>query len=323
MGRERLHTGEVGLPGTGDTINAGGVKLRNNMEELFATYSDHRLMDVVKDATEDEVWALIHSACYYQHYPLSHFADEIDSGRCYDIDSSLGDWNIKLPEIVTNIPLVNDKKFARRGERINFQDSAKSWPESPVTVTAYAGQTIEGKSSVTINEPFRHIDFIAGKDGNWLMKATAISGKSGKALIDKTVTIINTTERIEIGSVDSYDSVKLMVYAEQYDAALLKNTNWSSSEMLLLNNQHELYMTQFAVSETASLYSIAPVVVDEIMYLDVTPNPGVTRLNFTLHSIQVVKQSALFQFPVRKSSIMPWSVRTTVSSQSALDYDIL
>ena len=68
MGLKRLDTGQISVPGSGDTIHDGGNKLHDNFDELYTQFSDKRLDRVVKNGTEE--WITPHGTGYYQHYPF-------------------------------------------------------------------------------------------------------------------------------------------------------------------------------------------------------------------------------------------------------------
>lgn len=248
MGRKPLNTGQVSVPGSGDTIHDGGNKLRDNFTELYNAFGDQRLSGVVKSGSEE--WIRPHATGYFQHKPLSFYASALTPGSMYDIDSTLsaGYFPVRLPVI------GQQNGQAKRGERIVLQDTISSWGTVPVRVEASSGQSITGSSQdgyYRLNENRLRATFIVVNDElgseRWSVKVESVAGNEGAD--------INTTQeipygglaRVDLHATSSYNTVKVLVYAESVNISDQQVAKRSCFEMHIMNAGGDILSTRYAV----------------------------------------------------------------------------
>lgn len=215
MGRKRLETGEIAVPGSGDTIHDGGNKIYDNFEELYLAFGDQRLNKVTKSTGEEYITP--HATGYYQHLSLSTYASPVASGSMHDIDST---YSVSyFPVILPTISQSNG--YARRGEQVVIQDSKGTWGDVPVRVAPASGQSITGANAsgyYMLNENYTKATFVVVDDDSgserWAVRIEGISGEVGANVEQSMAVKTGETYRLDLFNVDNYSSIKLMVYAE-------------------------------------------------------------------------------------------------------------
>ncbi|CAM0100082.1 baseplate wedge tail fiber protein connector [Vibrio phage K567] len=318
MGRSRLETGTAGSVGTGDTIHNGGNKLRDNSDEFYHINADFELTEAGEPyipAVNDSA-PRPHAGGYWQRIPPSTTAGgsggpnaanlltSIVTGGKYDVDtSSLGGgavMTLNLPKIGTSAGQ------AKRGEKIEFQNTTATLDTNPVVLRASAGDAIVGASETNgdqiVRTNYAQITCTVIDDGTgiagtpqWGFKIEPIIGDFGAPVNDTIYTIPDTVTRsLALFDVLSYAAVKLMVYAENSDPAQGGIvTRRTTSEMLLLNNITNAYIDEYSVINTDSdfgnLLSIVPRVADGVVYVDITSNDD--NVSMAIKSIETIRLS--------------------------------
>ncbi|WVX87471.1 baseplate wedge tail fiber protein connector [Vibrio phage EniLVp02] len=248
MGRKRLNTGQVSVPGSGDTIHDGGNKLHDNFDELYLAFGDQRLFRVAKSGTEE--WITPHATGYYQHKQLSEYATPVLSGSMHDINSlnSAGHFPVLLPTI------GQTNGAARRGEQVKLQDTSSSWGIVPVKVTPSAGQAITGADStgsVTLNESDTRATLVVVDDApgseRWALKVESVSGTGG-ASVNTSVEIPKTGgfSRVDLMETANYNTIKLMIYGESKEDDTGLITRRTVKEILIMHTGEDTYAVPYA-----------------------------------------------------------------------------
>ena len=300
MGRKRLNTGQVSVPGSGDTIHDGGNKLHDNFNELFQAFGDQRLSRTVKNGTEE--WITPHATGYFQHLSLSTYASAVPSGSMHDIDSSLSAGY--FPVILPIIGLESGK--ARRGEKIIIQDSKGSWDAVKVRVSPSSGQAITGSDSdgnYILNESktvatFTVIDDSIGTE-RWGVKLSSIDGNEGAEVSESRLIPSGSAARIDLHNRTNYNSIKVLCYVESRNIDTQVVEKRSTFEMHIMNTPTEVISSRYAVlntHENDSLVEATPV-----MYIDaalrekvaidfLSTQPSTNIVSVTVKSAGSIKQ---------------------------------
>lgn len=249
MGHKRLDTGQVSIPGSGDTIHDGGNKLHDNFNELYRAFGDQRLERRVMRG--DEEWISIHATGYFQHKPLSEYAVAVKSGSMHDIDSTLsaGHFPVRLPTI-GKLP-----GQARRGERVILQDTKGSWSSVPVRVEPASGNNITGSNSsgyLVLNEDKRICTLTVVNDDigfeRWDYKVESIGGIEN-AIVSTSVQIpaSGTPARVDLYNTANYNAIKVMVYAESILIATSAVEKRTAYELHLMHTDTDVISTHHNV----------------------------------------------------------------------------
>lgn len=254
MGRKRLNTGELSVPGSGDTIHDGGNKLHDNFDELYLAFGDQRLFRVAKSGTEE--WITPHATGYYQHKQLSEYATPVLSGSMHDINSlnSAGHFPVLLP----TIGQTNGE--ARRGEHVCLQDSASSWGIVPVKVSPAAGQAVRGADStgaMVLSESDTRATFVVIDDTpgseRWAVKVESVAGAAGAA-VNTSVKIPKNGgfSRVDLMETVNYNAIKLLVYGESKNDDTGVIDRRTVKELLIMHTGEDTFAVPYAVinSET-------------------------------------------------------------------------
>lgn len=301
MGRKRLNTGQVSVPGSGDTIHDGGNKLHDNFDELYRAFGDQRLERVFKGANQEE-WITPHGAGYFQHYPLSRYASAVASGSMHDIDSSISAGH--FPVILPAIGLTNTG--AKRGERVIIQDSANSWGSVEVRVSSSAGQSITGSNDegkYILNEnstvaTFTVIDDTPGSE-RWGVKINNLAGNEGAEVETSRGIPFGTTARVDLHYQSNYNSIKVLVYAESKNIDTTLIDKRTCYEMHVMNTPDSVFSATYSVLNTNENDVIA--IATPVSYrdsngrfkiaLDFTTNEPITHaVTVTVKSVGSLKQ---------------------------------
>lgn len=258
MGRHTLQTGEVGVSGTGDTINAGGNKLEYNSEELYHYFGDRRLEDVWEDKASGQLAIKLHSMGYYQI--LEADETKLEVGTKYDVntqDYTDTSHTVTLPEIISAVnstTAVGD--YARRGESIEISDVTRSFDSFPLVIQAFPGQTISGGPEVELDETgdYRLTVINDGTNLTWAVFKKVTNDGNAALNVNESVNI-NTTLPFDIPlfNRNKFTTIKLYTYASEYSASRGQTINWSSSEIILMVSDTDVFTTTYAVNQTAPL----------------------------------------------------------------------
>ncbi|AGN30017.1 baseplate wedge tail fiber connector [Vibrio phage nt-1] len=318
MGRQRLETGTAGSVGTGDTIHNGGNKLRDNSDEFYHINADFELTDAGENyipAYNDNA-PRPHAGGYWNRIPPSSTAGgsggpnntnlltSIVTGGKYDIDTSaLGggaSMTLNLPKIGTSAGQ------AKRGERIEFQNTTATLDTNPITIQASAGDAIVSASELNgthiVRTNYCHIVCTVIDDGTglagtpqWGIKINPLVGDFSAPVNDTIFSIPDTvTATMPLFDILSFASCKLMVYAENSDP--LQGgavTRRMTSEILLLNNITDVYIDEYSVVNTdkefGNLILIEPRVDNGVIVLDITSNDD--NVSIAIKSIETIRLS--------------------------------
>lgn len=284
MGRKILNTGQVSVPKSGDTIHAGGEKIKDNFDELYKTFGDQRLVSTVKN--NSEYWIRPHATGYFQHKTLSSYASSVESGSMHDIDSTLSSGNFPV-----RLPVIGKQNGqAKRGERIMIQDTVGSFGTVPVYIYPSSGQAITGANSnggyyILAEDRLRATLVVVNDDvgsERWEVKVESVSGTDAVS-ISKTVEVqYNETVRMDLHARTSYNAVKLLVYAEQIKNADNQIDDRSAFEIQIMHSETDVYSTVYSVINQVSeamepLANLTPVIYqnsngDDIIALDIQSN---------------------------------------------------
>lgn len=318
MGRQRLETGTAGSVGTGDTIHNGGNKLRDNSDEFYHIYADFELTEVGEQyiPTLSDTLPRPHAGGYWQRIPPSSTAGgsggpnntnlqtSIVTGGKYDIDTSAAGGGAITS---LNLPFIGTAAGnAKRGEKISFQNTTASFADNPIRLVASAGQAIIGASELDGSHIIRDnrvmIECTVMDDGTgtageaqWGIKVNPILGEFGSPVDENIYTITNTTTTsLVLFDVQSYDAVKMLVYAQNSDPSQGGAiTRRMSSEMLLLNNQVDAYLDEYSVLNTdpdyGNIVSFLPRVDNGKVVLDITALDD--NVSVTIKSIETIRLS--------------------------------
>lgn len=315
MGLRRLSTGEVGVAGSADTINAGGQKIVSDFNELYKAYGDHNLLQVIQDPTDSEEYITVHPAGYHQRHALSVYSTPVETGSMHDIDSALYSagttLTIKLPTIVSSLTGVSNTsgKYARIGDKIEFQDTADSWSIVPLLFTAATGQTIDGLGTFKMSQSYCRIVLTCTSATAWSSKIEPISGILGKGAIEKSLVLTSgTTNYIELCNISSYDVLKLVVYAYEYSPSTSSSLNWSSCEMMVLNNQDSTMNSRYAVTETGSFLELGTTIQNGVLWLTAKQLTNSSRVILTVTSVQASKALGVYRSIVDKKMNVTWDI---------------
>ncbi|WVX87472.1 baseplate wedge tail fiber protein connector [Vibrio phage EniLVp02] len=341
MGLKRLNTGEVGVPGTGDTVNAGGIKLRDSFDELYLTFGDVRLEGVIKQ--DDEEWIRPHATGYYQHLTFDQIQSApLKAGGLYDINSRLSpfsDMVVNLPRISERLPDDINERVARRGETIVIQDSAGSWYGKSLRLVPHGSDLIEDSPNMEVSESLKVVTLTVVSRGGvlqWSARVDDIDGTEGNAIVDTSIEILpGVIGRIPLASVGAYDAMKFSLYVEEYDPDTTMTTNWSASELLTMHDDTTAHVVPFATMETADLYTLTVEIQAGYVYLNITPETT-RRLTVTLKSQSVIKRTDVFRSPVvamlpiryasggwvSNSTEIQYTTKSTVSKQVQIQFDV-
>lgn len=279
MGKKILNTGQVSVPGSGDTIHNGGNKIYDNFDELYLAFGDQRLKAVLASTSED--WITPHATGYFQHFSLSNYVSAVAPGSMHDIEStkSAGFFPVRLPIIGTS------NGNARRGEKVILQDSAGSWATVRVQVEPSSGQTISGADAngyfqLTESNTIATFTVVNEDTGNerWEVKIESIAGSDG-AIISKTALVPSTgTTRLDLHIRENYNVIKVLVYVESRNRTTQLITKRSAFEIQVMNTSDSVISTKYGVLNTTENDNITECV--PVMYLD-SLNRSVVALDFT------------------------------------------
>lgn len=302
MGRKRVNTGTVGVAGTGDTVNAGGVKIESNFEELYQAFGDQQLFDVENTSyTDGTTYQTVHPSGFFQHHDYSYYADQIVAGSKHDIkstDSTDTYFNIYLPVIVSAVNETDT--FIRRGEHIELIDSFGSWGTKFVKLIPAAGQLIDGLSEFVLSEDRKHaILTVVDINGveQWVVKDSKLCSIEGSAIFADSIEILGgATTNIATVGVDLYNACKFHLYVEEYNAATATTINWGSSEIYLVNMNTSVMFSEFAIVKTDDLIDITASVKNNYITFTVVPKTT-NRLFVTIRTIDVIRKSYSFEAP--------------------------
>lgn len=329
MGRQTLNTGEVGISGTGDTINAGGAKLEHNFKEVYSVFGDRRLEGVLKEGTtDDETWIRPYGTGYYQIPSSDELESPLEIGLRYEINSQ--DYTdttlaIHLPEIIeTYVGKPVDGSYARRGETIEISDSMGSWGQFPLVLIPSSGQLIEGQSSIMVDRPgnqMRLCVMLINGTLQWKIRFDPLYGSVGSSLLEETITIpSNTPITFEVAKASSFKLIKFMIYVNEYSASDLQNVNWSASELLLMSTGDSVITTRFSVVESDDLVTINPYVDNGMIMMEVVPRETTNFMTFTIKTVQTVETRDPIRIPVYRRTNMRWGSGGYVKNTNELNW---
>lgn len=318
MGRRRLETGTAGSVGTGDTIHNGGNKLRDNSDEFYHINADFELTDAGEAylPVYNDITPRPFAGGYWQRIPPSSTAGgsggpnntnlltSIVTGAKYDVDTStLGggaSMTLNLPKIGTTAG------SAKRGERIEFQNTTATLNSNPIILKSSAGDAILGATDSNGTRVIRvnrcHVICTVVDDGTgitgtpqWGVKIIPILGDYSSP-VDDTIYTIPEAAKVSLALFDvrSFSACKLLVYAENSDPASGGAvTRRMSSELLLLNNITNAYIDEYSVINTdkdfGNLILIEPRIDSGNIILDITSNDD--NVSIAIKSIETIRLS--------------------------------
>lgn len=313
MGLRRLSTGEVGIPGSADTVNAGGQKIAGNFHELYNAYGDLQLVGVYKDVEEQEEYITLHTTGYHQRHAITDYANPVATGSMHDIDSSLSIepiLDVQLPEIVKSYTgMDSTKNYARIGDKIEFMDTASSWSVNPIRFSAKVNQFIDSQSTLLVDQSYCKIIFTCIDDITWTYKIEPIAGIRGKSAIDESVVLDGTgVNFIPLSTTNSYDLLKLIVYASEYSPVSQTSINWSSCEILILNDKTSTVSTRYSINETNTVVDIGTTIQDGFIGITATQVNPESRVLLTVTSVQAIKARGVFRSIVDRKLSIAWDL---------------
>lgn len=325
MGLRILNTGELGVSGSGDTVNAGGVKIEDDSTELYDVFGDQRLRDIyIAGTSDDELYIRPHATGYYQVPTNDNI--ELRSGFKYDIntqDYTDTTLSVQLPEIIQSYTQVtdNDGNYARRGDIIEISDSANSWGQFNLILKPHGSQTIEQQSQKIISSrSLITLTAIRNDSGvlEWAIRYDPISGYKSSALLDKTVQLENALSHdILIGKTTDFNVGKFIMFADEYSPVSQSIINVESCELVIMNTTE---MVRYADNNTTKLFTITPFITDNEVYVRITPMSS-NLITFSIKSIGVVKDISTERIPVFRRTNIRYGAGGKVVNQTQIDFN--
>lgn len=152
--KQLIDTGEIGNASTGDILFDGGVKLNNNMNNVFNAFGDQRKMTL--DDGQGPTGQKIHATGYWQKSTdPADYQTPVENGSQHDIDTSGGPVQITLSKGV-------------RGESVFFCNSNGSFSTAnPLTIDANDSFKGIGRT-IRITSPFVYVRCWCVSDANGL-----------------------------------------------------------------------------------------------------------------------------------------------------------
>lgn len=325
MGLRILNTGELGVSGSGDTVNAGGVKIEADSTELYDVFGDQRLRDIYMDGTsDDELYIRPHATGYYQ--VPEDGSIELKSGFKYDIntqDYTDTNLSIQLPEIIQSYTQVTDTdgNYARRGDIIEISDSANSWGQFNLIIIPYGNQTIEQQSQQIVSSQSTVKLTVIRNDSDvleWAIRYDPVSGYKSGSLVDKTVQLENAlSQDILIGKTTDFNVGKFIIFSDEYSPVTQSIINVESCELVLMNTTD---MVRYADTNTSKLFTLTPFITDDEVYLRVNPTSS-NLTTFSIKSIGVVKDISTERIPVFRRTNIRYGAGGKVLTQAEINFN--
>lgn len=328
MGLRRLSTGEVGVPGSGDTVNAGGQKLRHNFIEAFSAFSDQRLLGEIKNPLTGEEWAEAHSCGYYQVHEPGYYQNTLSTGTLHNIDTSehtLTTLNLYLPQIIDNYTGKDPNyNYARRGDKIKIIDTANSWNTFPITINAFSGQLINGSSSYTSSESMSELILTVAQINSvdqWVVDRNSLTISSSDTPVFNVTKILDPVDDtvIPIASKFSYNVIKLILYFSEYSAATSSTVNRSSCEVFAMINGNEIITVTSNVNETAKISDFGLEIIDNLVCFVGSPLSS-NRCTVNISILNSLTAIEPYKFPVKSNLLVRYGSGGWVKDQFALQW---
>jgi len=261
--KQNLNTGTPGQVGTADTVNAGGVKIADNFDQIYDALGDLR----VSSSGTQEGKQFIHPGGVYQ---LLDQSSNLYPGGKYTVDTTGLPQNIilTLPPIEIFSPSTYDGTYAVSGTRITLQDATNSWGTTGITVRTSPGNTITGAffdgndlpgtQKIYVLENDQEVTLIANYDpitgnANWNVHTRNMNTFEPKPSEVNQFIDDNQETIVQLLDIRSFKSIKYLVYAEEIDTSGYTVRN-STAEVLLLSlpeqkvssTPQEMSSTQYA-----------------------------------------------------------------------------
>lgn len=276
-----IDTGIKGNSSTGDILYDGGEKLNINMNNIYNTFGDYRLFD---ETMQGQGKQKLHGTGYYQKHTRTYYLDTpegVEMGSLHDVDTSTGKLDIKLPA-------------AKLGEGIVIINSNGSLSkDTPVILSTFGSDTIAGHGArLSLEMPKTKTTLWCTRQdqgiGVWEYRIESMFGNHQLA-VDSDLMLDTTKKTIEIGNVDHYNTIKLLLHGVSQNQKSFK-----SSEMLIsiLHSSGEVYKTEYAVlKNNGDLFSIDFVIESGILKAKVKSLSG--NVAFSIKSIGSIKVGAV------------------------------
>ena len=261
--KNNLNTGTPGQAGTADTVNAGGVKIADNFDQIYDALGDLR----VSSSGTQEGKQFIHPGGVYQ---LIDQNSNLYSGGLYTVDTTdlIQEIILVLPPIQAFSFATYDGTYAVSGTRIIMQDATSSWGKVGVKVQTSVGDTITGAyidsddvagtQKLLVLESDQEITLIANYDpvtgnANWNVYTRNINTFEPSPTGTTDYIDDNQEKIIQLLDIRTFKSIKYLVYAEEIDSQGYTVRN-STAEILLLglpeqkvsSTPQEMSSTQYA-----------------------------------------------------------------------------
>lgn len=324
MGLRDVNTGQLGVSGSGDTVNAGGVKIESDFIEIYRAFGDRRLTDYKVGTSSNELYIRPHACGYHQVPNISNISNELQAGIKYDIDTQEytdTELSLYLPKIIKSYSNSPDGNYARRGDVIIISDSANSWNQFNIILNAYSGQKISRRDSIRLSSHSTVTLTVVQTDSEeleWAIRYDTISGYKSGALIDSTYNFENAVRQdIKIGKVQDFNLVKLILFCDEYSPVTQSVINVSCSEILMLNTGD---MTRYAVNETNPIYELDTFIDDDVVYMKVIPKTG-NKVQFSIKSIGVIKTRSTERVPVYRRLNIHYGSGGRVQIATSIDWN--
>lgn len=284
-----IDTGVTGVEGTGDTLNAGGIKLNADLNSVYNVFGDYRLYKT--DTAQGDQIMTLHARGYPQKHTRAYYAggenpsgNPVEHGSFHDISVTRGG----IADLTLNLPTG----YGHQGEYIEIINTDGSVGfgagKEFIIRTSGAGDTISGfGTSMKIQKPyFRIVLWVqnsAATGSTWMYRMESLYGSEETAYSAKISTLAPGNNRtIQLFNKSLYSTIKQLVFVTQQGS----NVNQECAEVLMLvnntnNNDNQVYYTEYARLRTDAPGNPAEDLLYDITYFI---NNGVVNATVTNRS---------------------------------------
>ena len=229
--KQKIDTGQLGNPATGDILHDGGVKANDNFSGIYNAFGDQRFTN----QSIDEGNQTIHATGYWQKSDQYTFNIPVAVGTQWDIDTQLGSAN----------PILGPGKA---GECVNFVNSNGSISVSnPLVIQASSGSFKGVQGPLVVTTPFCEVKCwcvkVEAGVSTWDYSISSLFGERQTA-IDDTIRVTLNETKIRLAHASEFNGIKLFITASNADNSKMRQ---SESNLMIDNAGKRIFDTEFAV----------------------------------------------------------------------------
>lgn len=243
---------DLGTPGdetSGDTLNAGGSKINDNVESLWNTFSD-------------DDGKLIGTLPFTRNY---NYANALQPNRQYDVDTTSGSLIVRLAPASEGI--------YKTGDTITLRDYKGNWYNANVALVVQNDDgSISGNTQVAFRNSLIEVTLVCvdGVANEWVYSITSLVERTYKEVdITRSVTPTNPLQEV-IYRTDVFHSMKFLITA----SSNVDPNHKSVSEILVTDDGTDAIFTDYANLNTTPdnepVVNISFTRVNQEMLIDVT-----------------------------------------------------